>query len=145
MNKCGGEAANVGVVSDLIHYVLFPGRAIYFWQFDHLGRSHSVICSNCPPSLSLDTASELSASAHTLVLLLREPVHRPSAASPNCPRNSSSLPAQSITTTMALKGSDIAQHNDAKSCWVIVHARIHVAIVPKSNQLTVLCRAKRTT
>jgi hypothetical protein len=23
----------------------------------------------------------------------------------------------------ALKGSEIAEHNDAKSCWVIVHVR----------------------
>lgn len=25
---------------------------------------------------------------------------------------------------MALKGSDIAQHNNADSCWVIIHVRL---------------------
>lgn len=33
---------------------------------------------------------------------------------------------------MTLKGSDIAQHNSAKSCWVIIHVSTHVAF--NSNQ-----------
>lgn len=50
---------------------------------------------------------------------------------------------------MALKGDDIAKHNDAKSCWVIIHVR-KADDEPWTGGADGLlapppCRAKRTT